>query len=205
MKKTLSALLLFINITVLAQENDNFSNEQQVIAFDKALNLLGENKTTQTMNLFYLSYSKGQNTEMGRLALKKFDSILLIEKTKLIKEIQGTWTITESDSNWGFKKSTTNIKVDKITIKKDVIEFFKNDILVTKEDIVFTKASYHRVPSFTTFDFSDGQIWSFQLKDNKHSINRNVLHLKNEGYHTKDGNRKEISCGNTEFYYKRIN
>ncbi|WP_152975520.1 hypothetical protein [Lacinutrix himadriensis] len=204
MKKLLPIMFLFFSLNFYAQESWKPNREVQKTTFDKALNALEKSEYKETMRHFYYAYKMGIDTELGKLALAKFDSILTIEKTKLLKGIQGTWILNEVGSNWGFEKINSDSEEKQLVINQDLISFYENGKLIKKEEIKFTEATYFGVPSYTTFDYSDRQIWNYELKDRKHNKNENVLHLKNEGYFRENGVRTEISCGNTEMYYERI-
>ncbi|TDO96557.1 hypothetical protein [Flavobacterium sp. 245] len=200
MKNTI--YIIFLLISNVNYSQDYRSPEYQKLRIDDAITCIKNNELERATMILYFVNNINSTNELGKMALKKADSLLPIVQQKIRKNLVGTWTLFESGSNWGFEtEKDTLIKKVLIITEKD-FQFYERNIktkenkLIKNEKTTFTK---YRDTSDACFDFvfSDKSIWAFYI--NKDT---NVLRQIYTGEETKDG-RTEMVCGNTELNYKK--
>ncbi|CAA9200047.1 hypothetical protein FLA105534_02943 [Flavobacterium bizetiae] len=200
MKNIISIFFLLILNINYAQNYG--SPEYQKTRIDEAMYCIKNNELERATSILYSVNKINSKNELGKLALKKADSLLPIVQQKIIRNLIGTWTLFESGSNWGFKteKDTLIKKVLIITDKN--FQFYEQNLktkenkLIKTEKTTFTKYEDMSDNQFD-FVFTDKSIWAFFI--NKET---NVLRQINTGEETDEG-RTEIVCGNSELNYKK--
>jgi hypothetical protein len=200
MKNTI--YIIFLLISNVNYSQDYRSPEYQKLRIDEAITCIKNNELERATMILYFVNNLNRESELGKIALKKADSLLPIAQQKIKKNLVGTWTLFESGSNWGFEtEKDTLIKKVLIITEKD-FQFYEQNIktkenkLIKTEKTIFTK---YRDMSDACFDFvfSDKSIWAFYI--NKET---NVLRQIYTGEETSEG-RTEMVCGNAELNYKK--
>ena len=170
--------------------------------YNEAIQSLKNKEFEDAAFTFYFVYRYKKN-ELGNLALKKSDSILPFAQENIRKKIIGKWVLSESGSNWGFKKQTDSLIKKVLVIDLDKFSFYdlnvktKKMILTKSEKSLFTKNRDMRGLLFD-FAFSDKTLWSFYYDEKKKTL-RQIM----TGEDSENG-RSEMVCGNSEFIYTKI-
>ncbi len=188
---------LIVNTSVISQINfdeDNFVIQKK--SFKNAKKSLSKGDTINALRNFHYAYLVGKKSRIGKKSFNKFNRLLNIKKRCLIKKIVGKWKLRISNSYLDQMKDTT--KYHFLEIKNDSIYFFKKMLnfkkLVHREKISFSDVSNSYVNNYFTFDFSNKEIWTFEL-----SI-KDILKVKKEGYYNNKGRRINRSCSVVSYY-----
>ncbi|VXB53198.1 conserved hypothetical protein [Flavobacterium sp. 9AF] len=199
------SFLLFIylssHLNLLSQESSE--NKQQRWYKETIAEMNDSNRAKSMVKLFNV-YNKDRQSELGKIALKKSDSLKILVRKEILDNIQGEWKLKKSGSNWGFTEIDEKKAIEKIVvIKENEILFFDQEKVsgirkLIKKEIIRYYDNEELFPSFIGFVFSDRLIWSFQSRDS------NLLHTMHLGEETQNG-RTYISCGNSELIYERVN
>ncbi|WP_129583111.1 hypothetical protein [Flavobacterium cyanobacteriorum] len=170
--------------------------------YREAVEDLKNNELERAVMGFYFVNSYRTN-ELGVIALKKSDSILPFAQHNIRKKIIGKWILSESGSNWGFKKENDSIVKKLLVIEYDKFSFYDlnlktNEMTLTKsEKSLFTKNRDMRGLLFD-FVFSDKTLWSFHYNEKTKTLKQIMT-----GEDSENG-RSEMVCGNPEFIYTKI-
>jgi hypothetical protein len=194
--------IVFLLISNLNYSQDYRSPEYQKLRIDEAINCVKNNELERATMILYFVNNLNSENELGKMALKKADSLLPIAQQKVRKNLVGTWTLFESGSNWGFEtEKDTLIKKVLIITEKD-FQFYEQNVKTKENKLIKTEKTTfekYRDTSDSSFDFvfSDKSIWAF-YRDEK----TNILKQMYTGQETDTG-RTEMVCGNTELNYKK--
>ena len=201
MKKNILILILFSVSLVQSQEWKTPGYQKKM--FDEAKEYLKKSEYASAAGIFQYVNELNPNSDLGKIAKVKSDSLKPIARIKLIESIIGKWKLEETGSNWGFEKRKDSLKDQILIIDKNKFQFYEqNKItkelkLLKSENIKFSKSTHERIYSYE-FVFSDNQIWWFGIDKNS-----NQLRQMNSGKETEIG-RTEIVCGNSELRYVKI-
>lgn len=196
-------ILLFILGFYMTSWSQESSENKQLRWYNETIAEMNDSNKTQTMVRLFNVYNKDRQSELGKIALQKSDSLKLLVRKEILERIQGEWKLKKSGSNWGFTDVDDKITIDKIVvINENEIFFYEEEKIFGKRKLIKTeKIRYYDkeelFPSFIGFVFSDKLIWSFQSRDS------NLLHTMHIGEETENG-RTYISCGNSELIYERM-
>lgn len=184
-----------------SQETKNENRQKKW--YKEAIAEMNDSNRIKIMVRLFNVYNKDRQSELGKIALKKSDSLKILVRKEILENIQGEWKLKKSGSNWGLVESDDKVSVDKIVvIEENKILFYDEEKGSKKRKLIKTEAIRYydkeeMFPSFIGFVFSDKLIWSFQSRDS------NLLHTMHIGEETDNG-RTSISCGNSELIYERI-
>jgi hypothetical protein len=204
MKKYILILFFIIFYQAEAQEFKALENQKKM--YELAVEYLKQPRYSSVAGAagFYRYLNQlNPKSEIGRMALKKSDSLISIARKSLIESLVGTWKLYETGSNSGFEKANDTL-IDKVlVINENKFLFYDQNIktkemkLIKTEEIAFSKVLGENDFSYE-FVFSDSRIWWFNI-DPKNDRLRQF----NTGEEKENG-RTEIFCGNLEMYYTRI-
>ena len=197
MKKIFTLIFLLLFLQSYSQEYGEKGYQKK--RFDEATEFLKNNDFESATLTFYFVFRYEKN-ELGKIALKKSDSILPKAQQSIKKKLVGKWILSKSGSNWGFKKTNDTLTKKILIIDIDKFSFYDQNIntkemkLTKCEKINFTK-NRNRKGSLFDFVFSDNTLWNFYY-DEETKILKQIM----TGIDSENG-RSEIVCGNSEYYY----
>ena len=185
-----------------AQENklDKYQKEN----YQKALTSLAKNNISRALIQFFSAYKIKPESNTGKIALTKSDSITIIVRQKLVNDFQGVRELTKTSTNWRPQEiEKTSDVAQLLIITPHEINFYKQHSKTKKRELLRSEKIKFYGPkdlfeSFTTIVYSNAQLWSYGINKTN-----DVLHLTHTGNATIEG-RSVIVCGNSELYYKRI-
>ena len=196
-------ILIFILGFYMTSWSQETSEDKQQRWYKETIAEMNDFNKTQTMVRLFNVYNKDRQSELGKIALKKSDSLKIVVRKEILDNIQGEWKLKKSGSNWGFTEVDEKKAIDRIVvINENEILFFDQEKdagirkLIKKESIRYYDKE-ELFPSFIGFVFSDKLIWVFQSRDS------NLLYTTHIGEETENG-RSYISCGNETLIYERI-
>ncbi|HEY4617756.1 MAG TPA: hypothetical protein VIH09_06140 [Flavobacterium sp.] len=202
MKKIFTIILFFICF-INTWSQDYKSPEYQKKRFEEANEYLKNSDVFRAAGVFQFVNELNPKNELGKISLKKSDSLRPIARQKLKESLIGTWKLNRTGSNWGFEKTTDTINDKILIVNESEFKFYEQNIktkklkLIKSEEIKFSKSIHERYYSYE-FVFSDNQIWHIS-KNEKTGELRQV----NTGEQNENG-RSEIVCGNLELIYTEI-
>jgi hypothetical protein len=202
MKKIFAVILFFICFSK-SWSQDYKSPEYQKKRFEEANEYLKNSDVFRAAGVFQFVNELNPKNELGKISLKKSDSLRPIARQKLKESLIGTWKLNRIGSNWGFEKTTDTINDKILIVNESEFMFYEQNLktkklkLIKLEAIKFSKSIHERYYSYE-FVFSDNQIWHFSK--NKQS---GELRQVNTGEQNENG-RSEIVCGNLELIYTEI-
>ena len=131
----------------------------------------------------------------------KLDSLKIIDRKRLLKNISGKWKFIDSKC-YGCIKTADTVKIKKfVVINNSHITFYNNKIskksITRKEKINFTE-KFYVFSTLTSLVFEDKYIWDFCTDKSKE-----YLRIVRSGEETNEGRSKYI-CGVSYEFYKRI-
>ena len=203
-KKLIFLTLLLFSLSFYSQSKEEIEKHQ-----NKWITEAKEELIKNDLLRAFMSYGFAKDidslTQNGIFASKKYDSIKIILRKKLIQKIKGTWKWKNTGSNWGISKTNKESLVEKILIiNESYLSFYevnkktKKTNFIKREKLTFNNIP-GMLPSYHELVYSNKQIWSYNLKNE--GI---ILHLTNTGEIIDKNSRNEIVCGNTELIYERI-
>ncbi|RVT76522.1 hypothetical protein EOD40_08435 [Flavobacterium sufflavum] len=201
MKKNFSILFTLLFLQTWSQENKSL--EYQKKTFDEANEYLKKLEYSSAAGAFQYVNELNPKNEIGKIALKKSDSLRPIARQKLKESLIGKWKLAETGSNWGMEKTQDTLIEKILIIDENKFHFYEKNVktkeikLVKSEKMNFSKGINENFYSYE-FVFSDNQIWYFSVNPKT-----NKLRQVNTG-EDKEIGRSEIVCGNLELYYTRI-
>lgn len=202
MKKIFIVILFCICFTKTWSQ-DYKSPEYQKERFREANEYLKKSDFFRAAGVFQFVNELNPNNELGKISLKKSDSLRPIARKKLKESLIGTWKLNRTGSNWGFEKVNETVNDKILIVDESKFMFYEQDIktkklkLIKSEEIKFSKSIHERFYSYE-FVFSDNQIWHIS----KNEITGELRQV-NTGEQN-DAGRTEIVCGNSELIYTEI-
>ncbi|PSG90806.1 hypothetical protein [Aurantibacter aestuarii] len=166
MKNSIFIIIILINLKSFGQKND--ADEYQNEWFEKAKIEIKKPDLVGALIMFYWAYENNTESELGKVCLKKIDSLKPLVRKEQIDKWKGTWKLTnkESEEEYFLEISETEIKFYE---KKNGSSEKK---LVKTEKILFNEINYGSYPTYWELIFSDNQIWNFNIID---EIDENIL------------------------------
>lgn len=161
-------IIILISLKSFGQKND--ADNYQKEWFEKAKIELERPDLAGALIQFYWAYENNKESELGKVCLKKIDSLKPLVRKEQIDKWKGTWKLAnnESKDEHFLEISETEIrfyeKVNGNTEKK----------LVKTEKIIFNEINYGSYPTYWELIFSDNQIWNFNIIDD---IDENKLYV----------------------------
>lgn len=201
MKKIILILFIFNFLQCWSQKTKKSKYQKEI--YIEAQSFLNKSDYLSAIKVFDIVNKLNPNSDLGKLAKIKSDSIRQIPRRNLIGKIIGKWQLKKTGSNWGFEDYKDSIINQILIIDENRFSFFeqnqktKDMKLVKVEDFKFLKNNDEGFYS-SEFVFFDNQIWVFMIIDETGNL-RQI----NTGEVTSTG-RTEIVCGNLELYYFRI-
>ena len=202
MRNYIIILLFFFTFLLSAQKGSTPFTQQEWL--DRAQKSIMASNQLNTLASYYYAYIEDPETAEGKRALSLSDSLKFLMQEKIIKDIQGQWKLTSSGSNWGFSTADNNIQNILVIIGKDAVfsEVNLNNMnskILRKEKLNFVQPSssdygYYHVLAFI---YSDSTVWNYHLNGKR------VLHIIQVGDFL-NGHINEIVCGNSEYYYTKL-
>lgn len=200
MKNLFILIFTFVIIQSFAQKygEDGYQEKR----YTEAIQSL-KNKEYENAALILYSVYRYKKNELGEIALKKSDSILPLAQQNIRNKIIGKWVLSKSGTNWGFEKHQDSIIKKVLVIDLNKFSFYDlnlktNEMILTKsENSVFTKNKNMQGLVFD-FVFSDNTLWHFYY-DEKSKTLRQIM----TGRESENG-RSVIVCGNSEYYYLKL-
>lgn len=194
--------LVLILFFVSAYPQDKSSLEYQVDEWKRTVEYLKAGDTIGATISARFAMNWDDKTEIGIQAKKIYEQLFPSSQLILKREIQGTWSLFKTGSNWGYTTTLLD-EIEKIVVIDDTyFSFYDVDkktnekTLTKKEKIRFSE--YENSLGFKMdYVFSDNTIWSFRVDENK-----KVLKQTNTGMEI-SSSRTEMVCGNEELHYFR--
>ncbi|WP_397362022.1 hypothetical protein [Olleya sp. R77988] len=195
-------LLIFLSLSFNSWSQDLKKEKRQLDYYEKSNKYLSESDLEKARLTLYFSYQANPESELGKTALKKSDSLKAVIRNELIQKIQGNWKWKNTGTNWGIEKTAEENNIEKIVeIKGLQLSFYeidKNEKKLIQSEIIEFINEEKMIPSSTDILYSDNQIWRFDLKDDNQ-----ILKMVNSGENNTNG-RTVIVCGNEELTFERI-
>ncbi len=193
-----ATLFLFLTLNFLiskswSQNKDSIQTQKKY--FIQANELLANNELNAAIYYFHFAQKELPKTNLGKLSIKKIDSLTLIVREKFIKKIQGEWNWLETGTNWRVEETPKSKNINKTLVIKgqniSIYEKAKSDsTLIEFGKIKFVNATPKYPPIVEDFTFLDNLIWTFNFKDdNQTLIMRNTGKIVNT-------ERTLLGCGN---------
>ena len=166
MKNSILIIIILISLKSFGQKND--ADKYQNEWFEKAKFEIKKPDLVGALIMFYWAYENNPESELGKVCLKKIDSLKPLVRKEQIDKWKGTWKLTnkESEKEYFLEISETEIKFYE---KKNGSSEKK---LVKTEKILFNEINYGSYPTYWELIFSDNQIWNFNIID---EIDENIL------------------------------
>ncbi|MFH6934327.1 hypothetical protein [Flavobacterium sp. FlaQc-30] len=205
LKKLVLTLLLTFSLNLFAQEEkeeifDIDSRQKEV--FLNAETALKDQELNRAYAFFSLAQNFGSNKEIKDLSLKKSDSLKVILRTNLTKEITGNWKLITAES-WAMREPSDSVVAKMITINPDQILFYelypktKKWSLIKTEKLVFTdKPNMSSDPLYISYSNKD--VWSYYIDKTSGGL---IAYFIGQEHNT---GISEIICGNTKIEYFKL-
>ena len=167
MKNSILIIIILISLKSFGQKND--SDKYQKEWFEKAEIEIKKPDLVGALIQFYWAYEDNKESELGKVCLKKVDSLKPLVRKELIDKWKGTWKLVNNES-----KDEHFLEISKNEIRfyeKESGNFKKK--LVKTEEVLFNEINYGNYPTYWELIFYDNQIWNFNIIE---SIDKNILY-----------------------------
>jgi len=201
--KIIFIVILFCICFIKTWSQEYKSSEYQKKSFEEANEYLKKSDFFRAAGVFQFVNELNPNNELGKISLKKSDSLRPIARQKLKESLIGSWKLNRTGSNWGFEKINDTVNDKILIVNQSKFMFYEQNIktkklkLIKSEEIKFSKSIHERFYSYE-FVFSDNQIWNISKNEET-----GELRQVNTGEQNEAG-RTEIVCGNLELIYTKI-
>lgn len=204
--KKLVLLFIIICSKVTGQNNLIVNEAFQKDRFDLGKFYLDRNESKIALSLFYYAHKKIPNNELGRIALKKYDSLIPIVREKHKKSIIGNWKKIQEGATWVIPEN--DLVGEMIKITSEEIQFYelykkaKEWCLIKTEPIVYCKKAEEVNDildvSFTEFTFKNKEVWQYYIDEKT-----GLLNVFLYGDESKEG-LSQIICGGISHKYFKL-
>src|SRR5690606_30102951 len=194
--------LVLILFLVSAYPQDKSSLEYQVDEWKRTVEYLKAGDTIGATISARFAMNWDDKTEIGIQAKKIYEQLFPSSQLILKREIQGTWSLFKTGSNWGYTTTLVD-EIEKIVVIDDTyfsfydVEKKTNEKTLTKKEKIRFSEYENSLGFKMDYVFSDNTIWSFRVDENK-----KVLKQTNTGMEI-SSSRTEMVCGNEELHYFR--
>ncbi|PQJ81298.1 hypothetical protein [Polaribacter glomeratus] len=167
MKNIILILIILISLKSFGQKNN--ADKYQKEWFEKAKIEIEKPDLAGALIKFYWAYENNKESELGKVCLKKIDSLKPLVRKEKINELKGNWKLVNNES-----KEEHFLKISETEIRFYEKKNGNSEIkLVKTEKILFNEINYGSYPTYWELIFSDNQIWNFNVND---KIDENILY-----------------------------
>jgi len=167
MKKAVLLIIMVFSLKSFSQKKD--AEYYQKDWYAKAKIELQKSDLCTALVQFYWAYENDPKSKLGKVCLKKVDSLKPIIRENLIEQWKGWWKLKNDESNNQYFLEITQTEIRFYEKKNDS----RGKTLTRTEKILFNEINFGSYPTYWELIFADNQIWNFNIIDN---IDKNILY-----------------------------
>jgi hypothetical protein len=156
--------LLISLLSFFANSQDNRYREWQNQWFEKGSVYLKAGELDAALHFFASAEDILPESELGKQALFKYDSLLPIARRKLLNDIKGEWKLIKYGTNWGYHNAD-EYKNETISVSDNDITFSEcngDDSRIVKKEILKYYTSSNEKDYGLKFILSGKSVWSIK-------------------------------------------